>query len=150
MIRNKLKSKRGISTTLATLLLIVIAIAAVIVTYAWIMTFTGSTSSQAIALLSIENIGFHDSQHIEVTLRNSGTADARVEAVFVGTLASDLVLQSSSDLEYDPDTQIVVRGSSLNITIAQSWTYGTLYHFNIATKEGITVLFQARAPSMAT
>ena len=46
-MKNVLKAKKGISPILATLLLIVIAVSAVIVTYAWVMTFTGSTTSQA-------------------------------------------------------------------------------------------------------
>ena len=59
MMKNILKSKRGISPILATLLLIVIAVAAVIVTYAWVITFTGSTTSQAGAVLTIDNVRFH-------------------------------------------------------------------------------------------
>jgi flagellin-like protein len=136
------KSKRGISPTLATLLLIVIAVAAVIVTYAWVMTFTGSTTDQTGALLTVENVRFQDSKYIEVTLRNSGTDDAKVESVFVGTSASNLVLQESNDVTYNPDTQIVVAGSTLNITLTESWTDGTTYHFKIATEEGFTVPFQ--------
>jgi flagellin-like protein len=150
MIRNILKSKRGISPILATLLLIVIAAAAVIVTYAWVMTFTGSTSNQSGALLGVKSVRFYDSQYIEVILRNSGTADAKVEAVYIGTSTSDLAILDSSNVEYHPDTQIVVTGASLNITITESWTAEETYQFNIATEEGITVLFQGKAPSMAT
>ena len=58
-MKSILKSKRGISPILATLLLIVIAVAAVIVTYAWVMTFTSSTTNSAGAVLGIENIRFY-------------------------------------------------------------------------------------------
>jgi flagellin-like protein len=146
MMKNILKSKRGISPILATLLLIVIAVAAVIVTYAWVMTFTGSTTSQAGAVLSLENVRFYNittTDYIEVTLRNSGTADATVASVYVGTSDSNLALQST--LNYDPSTQIVVQGSSLNITITYDWTDGTTYHFNIVTEEGLTYPFQREA-----
>lgn len=138
------KSNKGISPILATLLLIVIAVAAVIVTYAWIMTFTESTKTPA-AVLSVENVRFHDFQYIEVILRNSGTSNAKVESIYVGTLVSNLVLQESSDVSYNPDSQIVVAGSTLNITITESWTHGIIYHFNIATDEGLTVPFQREA-----
>jgi len=37
--KNMLKSKKAISPILATLLLIVIAVAAIVVTYAWVMTY---------------------------------------------------------------------------------------------------------------
>jgi len=143
-MRKILNLKRGISPILATLLLIVIAFAAVIVTYAWVMTFSGSTSDPA-TLLTVENVGFHDSQCIEVTLRNSGSGDAKIESVYVGASASNLVLKGSSDVAYDPDTQIVVAGSTLKITIIEFWTHGTNYHFKITTEEGLTVQFQREA-----
>jgi flagellin-like protein len=138
------KSKKGISPISATLLLIVIAVVAVAVTYAWVMTFTGSTTGQA-AVLTVENVRFHDFQYIEVTLRNSGNSDAKVESVYVGTSASNLARQGGSYVEYKPDTQIVVAGSTLNITITYSWTDGIIYHFNIATEEGLNVPFQREA-----
>jgi hypothetical protein len=70
--------------------------------------------------------------------------------VYIGTSTSDLAILDSSNVEYHPDTQIVVTGASLNITITESWTAEETYQFNIATEEGITVLFQGKAPSMAT
>ncbi|UCC57602.1 MAG: hypothetical protein JSW14_04260 [Candidatus Bathyarchaeum sp.] len=145
MMKSILKLKRGISPILATLLLIVIAVAAVIVTYAWVMTFTGSTTSQAGAVLTVDNVRFYTSgsDFVEVTLRNSGTGDAKVEAVYVGTSDSNLALQSS--VSYDPNSQIVVAGSSLNVTITYDWTDGTTYYFKMATEEGLTVPFQREA-----
>ena len=145
-MRNVLKSKKGISPILATLLLIVIAVAAVIVTYAWVMTFTGSTTSQAGAILNLENVRFYNissTDYIEITLRNSGTADATVASVYVGTSDSNLVLQSN--ISYDPSSQIIVQGSSLNITVTYDWIDGTAYHFNIITEEGLTYPFQREA-----
>jgi len=43
MARSLMKSKRAISPILATLLLIVIAVAAIVVTYTWIMTYIAGT-----------------------------------------------------------------------------------------------------------
>ena len=141
-MRNILKSKKGISPILATLLLIVIAVAAVIVTYAWVMTFTGSTTSQAGAVLSVENVRFHTG-YVEVILRNSGTSDAKVESVYAGTSDSALILQSG--VSYTPSSQIVVAGSSLNVTITYSWTDGTRYYFKMGTEEGLSLPFSAEA-----
>ncbi len=147
-MRNILKSKKGISPILATLLLIVIAVAAVIVTYAWVLTFTGSTTSQAGAVLTHENVRFYNvstTDYIEVTLRNSGTSDAKVEAVYVGTSDSDLILQSSVSVSYSPTSQIIVAGSSLTITITHDWTDGTRYYFKMVTEEGINYPFSVEA-----
>jgi flagellin-like protein len=145
-MNNILKSKKGISPILATLLLIVIAVAAVIITYAWVMTFTGSTTSKGGAVLNLENVRFYNvlsSDHVEITLRNSGTADATVASVYVGTSDSNLALQST--VSYDPSSQIIAQGSSLNITITYDWTDNTTYFFNIATEEGLTYTFQREA-----
>jgi flagellin-like protein len=141
-----MKSKRGISPILATLLLIIIAVAAVIVTYAWVMTFTGSTTSQEVAVLTVENIRFHtveSTDYVEAIIRNSGTANAKIDAVYAGTSDSAMTLQSS--VSYSPSSQIVTAGSSLNVTITYDWTDGTRYYFKTATEEGFSLAFNAEA-----
>jgi len=139
------KSKKGISPILATLLLIVIAVSAVIVTYAWVMTFTGSTTSQAGAILSLDNYRFYENtdDYVEITLRNSGTSDAKVETVYAGTSESNLISQTIDS--YSPSTQIVSEGETLTITIQFDWDDGTRYYFNVATEEGISYTFSREA-----
>jgi flagellin-like protein len=147
-MKNILKSKKGISPILATLLLIVIAVSAVIVTYAWVMTFTGNTTSQAGAILTVENIRFYgDGGSIEIILRNSGTADATVDTVYFGTSSSDLVKQATGSLVFDPASRIIATGSTVNIGIlgADIWTDGETYYFNIGTEEGINLPFNREA-----
>ena len=63
MNKNMLKSKKAISPILATLLLIVIAVAAIVVTYAWIMTYMSSTTQQASEILYNENVRFVQQHH---------------------------------------------------------------------------------------
>ena len=140
------KSKKGISPILATLLLIVIAVAAVIVTYAWVMTFTASTTSQAGAILTSENVRFYSADDVEITVRNSGTSDAKVVEVYQGTVSASLEKQSSVD--YDPTTQIVGAGSSILIDfrLDDDWESGTRYYFKVVTEEGFSLPFSAEAP----
>ncbi len=145
-MRSIFKSKKGISPILATLLLIVIAVAAVIVTYAWVMTFTGSTTSQAGAVLTVENVRFYGSDDIEIVIRNSGTSDAKVAEVYHGTSASDLQRISSSDIDYNPTSQIASAGSSLEIDIEDTdWDSGTRYYFKVVTEEGLNIPFDREA-----
>jgi flagellin-like protein len=146
-MRTMLKSKKGISPILATLLLIVIAVAAVIVTYAWVMTFTGSTTSQAGAMLNVENVRFYGSgDNVEIVIRNSGTADAEVAEVYLGTASSDLQKVSSGDIDYDPSSQIISAGSSLEIDIDNAgWASGTRYYFKVVTEEGLSIPFSEEA-----
>lgn len=145
-MKKMLKSKEGISPILATLLLIVIAVAAVIVTYAWIMTFTGTTTSQSGAVLSVENVRYWNDTgtlKVDITIRNSGTADAKVATVYQGTSSSNL--QTVSSVTYDPDTQMVSEGSSLKITFSLSWEDGTRYYFKVVTEEGYNLPFSEEA-----
>ena len=142
-----LKSKKGISPILATLLLIVIAVAAVIVTYAWVMTFTASTTSQAGAILKVDNVRFYtevSTDYVEVILRNSGTGDAQVDTVYAGTTVSNLETQTA--VAYSPSSLgIVTACSTLNVTITYDWTDGTTYHFKMTTEEGFEIPFRREA-----
>ncbi len=146
-MRGMLKSKKGISPILATLLLIVIAVAAVIVTYAWVMTFTASTTSQAGAMLTVENVRFNDSgDNVEIVIRNSGTTDAEVVEVYLGEASSDLQKVISGEIAYDPISQIISAGSSLEIDIDADWDSGTRYYFKVVTEEGLSIPFSEEAP----
>jgi len=145
-MKKMLKSKEGISPILATLLLIVIAVAAVIVTYAWVMTFTSSTTGQSGAFFGLENTRFYNDSgtfKVDITIRNSGTADAKVVEVYQGTSSSDL--ETVSSVTYDPTTQMVSEGSSLTITFNLSWTDGTRYYFKVVTEAGYVFPFSEEA-----
>jgi flagellin-like protein len=149
IILNKmLKAKKGISPILATLLLIVIAVAAVIVTYAWVMTFTTSTTSQAGALLSEANTRFYNTttKYISITLLNSGTADAKMTKVYIGIEAQNLV-DVTSTVDFTPDTNIVkANGGSINATWAYAWASGQRYYFKFITEAGLQYPFDRVAP----
>jgi flagellin-like protein len=145
-MRTILNSKKGISPILATLLLIVIAVAAVIVTYAWVMTFTGSTTGQAGAVLTVENVRFYtqgSTDRVEIVIRNSGTNDATIAEVYRGTSASDLQQQSS--VTYDPSSRLVAEGESIKITFNYNWASGTKYYFKVVTEEGLNIPFDREA-----
>ena len=145
-MRSIIKSKKGISPILATLLLIVIAVAAVIVTYAWVITFTGSTTGDADVLLSPENIRFYSADDIEITIRNAGTADAKIVTVYQGPSTSELQVEDVRS--YDPDTQICAAGSAIVIQIRldDDWESGTRYHFKVVTEGSYSLPFSAVAP----
>jgi flagellin-like protein len=133
-----LKTKKGISPILATLLLIVIAVAAIIVTYAWVMTFTTTTTGQAGAVLNIENVRFYNASgtlKVDITISNAGTSDAKVASVYNGTSSSNLA--STSSVTYNPTNQVISTGSSITITISPfTWTTGTRYYFKVTTVAG--------------
>lgn len=139
-----LKSREGISPILATLLLIVIAVAAIIITYAWVITFTGSTTSQAGILLRKDAV-YWQPGNVTLYIRNTGISDAEVSAVYMGTSASNLEEQIAT---YDPTTKFVEKegGSTLEIYITYSWTTKETYHFRVAPTVGESLYFQETAP----
>jgi flagellin-like protein len=144
-MKKMLKSKEGISPILATLLLIVIAVAAVIVTYAWVMTFTSSTTSQAGVFLRKDTLSWPTNNTIILYVRNTGTEDGLIDAVYVGTSAQNLVKQTN--VTYSPSTGLVeADGGTVTITIAYSWTSKATYYFQVAPKVGSALEFNENAP----
>jgi len=135
-----LKSKKGISPILATLLLIVIAVAAVIVTYAWVMTFTGSQTQQAGVFLTKENISWA-SGSITVVIRNTGTANGKVMAAYLGTSSVNLTPVTMS-----PTSGTVNAGSSASFTLTETWASNTRYYFKFATDTPATLEFSEQSP----
>ena len=144
-----LKAKKGISPILATLLLIVIAVAAVIVTYAWVMTFTTTQTGQAGAIISEANTRFYNvstTKYIGITLMNSGTADAKITAVYLGTSSANLEDVTTS-VTFNPTTKIVVaNGGSIITTWSYDWVSGQRYYFKFITEAGQQIPFDRVAP----
>jgi flagellin-like protein len=141
-MEKNLKSRKGISPILATLLLIVIAVAAVIITYAWIMTFTGSEE----AVLTVDYVKFYTQEsndRIEFIIKNVGTADAKVAEVYQGATSSDL--NQISSVTYEPSSQLIKEGSSLTITVDINWESEKIYYFKVVTEEGISLHFSEEA-----
>ena len=83
----KLRSRRGISPILATLLLIVIAVAAVVITYAWIMTYTTTvTGAENLGVMSISK---YNATAYFVLVKNWGTVNTTVVNVMIGGSAGN-------------------------------------------------------------
>jgi flagellin-like protein len=134
-----LKSKRGISPILATLLLIVIAVAAIVVTYAWVITFTGSTTGQAGVILNKDAVNWQAS-NVTIYVRNSGISDAVIDSVYIGTSYENLVKQTS--VTYDLPSKVVAsNGGTITVTVTFSGVEHTVYYFKIAPLEGAPLQF---------
>lgn len=148
-IKKFLNSKKAISPILATLLLIVIAVAAIVVTYAWITTYMGSATSSAGVLLYKENVRF-DTDITEITIGNSGTENTQIVRVWLGNSSTNMM-----DVTDDTD---IASGTNLNagniatITvnwpndIDSTWTEGANYYFRIVPASGQFLEFQEQAP----
>ena len=159
MIR-KLTSKKGISPILATLLLIAIAVAAAIISYAWIITFVSTQTQQSGAVLVLENRRFYSvgstNNRTEIIIRNTGTSSAKIVAVYWSSSSFSALAKLNTD-EYtlSPSTGMVNAESSITITvkwgvsegiITGNWTSGSTYYFKTVTRAGQYLEFPAKAP----
>ncbi|MBC7130426.1 hypothetical protein H5T51_04295, partial [Candidatus Bathyarchaeota archaeon] len=81
---NPSKAHKGISPILATLLLVVIAVAAALISYAWIMSYLTATGEQAGVTLSKDAVSWLNSTDykIVVYVRNTCTSQAKISAIY--------------------------------------------------------------------
>ena len=146
MAKKLLKSRRGISPILATLLLIVIAVAAVVVTYAWLMTYMSSQTGKAEVSLYKANVNFIDgsTKKIKVDIGNSGDSDTNIVKIYLGTDKGSLTEQTN----LSPSLPVSLAANSIvSITITYNWHTSTTYYFKIISSSGQTLEFQEQAPT---
>jgi len=140
-----LKSRKGISPILATLLLIVIAVAAIVVTYAWVITFTGNVTGQDVQLRKVNTYWNSTANTITVDLSNQGTADGKIDSVYIGTSATNLNLQGS--VTYDPEPPIIASHGTISIVLSFTWEFNREYYFKIHPEVGVDCEFQETSPA---
>ncbi|MCW4015081.1 MAG: DUF2341 domain-containing protein [Candidatus Bathyarchaeota archaeon] len=120
----RLRCKKAISPILATLLLIVIVVAAAIAAYAWVQGSATSQMTQASGFMIIENVRFYDEDTVELTIRNTGTANFDVAAVYINGETHSVTQQVQS------------KGSS-TFEIDYAWELATEYDVKVATTSGL-------------
>jgi flagellin-like protein len=135
------KSKKAISPILATLLLVVIAVAAIVVTYAWVMTYTGHLFGQAGVVLYSANVNFYgNGTKIDIDVGNSGTSGTTIIQVYIGTSSSSLDNQTVTP-------EPLLAGQTQRITVNYSWQLGVTYYFKVLTSTGQSLPWSEPAPS---
>ena len=126
------KSRRAISPILATLLLVVIAVAAIVVTYAWVMTYMTNIGNQAGVRMYEVGVNFYNASNvdmIDVVVGNSGTSNTQIIGLYVGT--------SSSYMQDMNITALPLPASNTQtITVDYNWTVGTSYYFKVVSSSG--------------
>jgi archaeal type IV pilus assembly protein PilA len=135
-------SKKAISPILATLLLVVIAVSAIVMTYAWMNSYMGNTTSNASVMPYKANVAFLQSgKSITIDIGNSGTADTQIIGVYVGTSESSATVQQTT-----PTSLPLKAGSIESFKVTYTWTAGETYYFKIVTSSGQPLSFQEQAP----
>jgi len=142
--RKLFRSKKAISPILATLLLIVIAVAAIVITYAWITMYMGSTTQQAGVMLHPANVNFNaTSGTITIDVQNTGTSDTKISAVYIGTSSSTASLQTTTETL----PLSLGAGDIETVTIEDfDWDMGESYYFKVVPTVGAALTFTEQAP----
>jgi len=150
LTKNMLKSKKGISPILATLLLIVIAVAAIVVTYAWIMTYMTSAGQQAGVMPYKENIYWNSTDATTyITIGNSGTTNTKIVRLWIGTSQNNLLNVTASTnigsgIPLNAKSVATIKLSWPN-DLANAWTPGSYYYFQVVTETGMLGPFPEQA-----
>jgi len=155
-MNKNLRSSRAVSPVIASLLLIAIAVAASVVTYSWIMSMVQTQGSKAQTAIQIEEVLFGNTttgKHtaIKITVRNTGSTTATIEAVYVYKSETQLVRKDSIDYSISSKSTGIF---SLEDASSQTWTdytpslgsspdssrrYVTTLDFDLLTATGYTV-----------
>ncbi|RLF08115.1 MAG: hypothetical protein DRJ64_01705 [Thermoprotei archaeon] len=114
-------NKRGVSPVIAVLLLVVIAVAAAVLTYIWILSYTGTLQQQSGTEQLQERIKIDGVQvsgnTLTIYVRNIGDVKVNITSAYL--LRNDNVLKSNTGLnvEIDPgqvDSSIQLTGVTLD------------------------------------
>lgn len=93
---------KGVSPVIAVLLLIVIAVAASVITYSWITWFLTSQQQQAASMIRIEEVDLSrvvTEEEVTIYIRNIGTVKVTIDVVYVNGTRWDI---TGSSVTIDP------------------------------------------------
>jgi flagellin-like protein len=140
LIKRMMRFKKGISPILATLLLVVIAVAAIVVTYTWIMMYTGHLTGQAGVILYKSNVRFYgNGTRIDIDIGDSGTSDTNIIQVYIGESASSMDNQTITPV-------LLTAGSVQRIGVDYYWQPVTICYFKVVSSTGQSLQW-SEAPS---
>jgi len=133
-VRNLLRNRRGITPVLSSLLLMVIAVAAMSIAITATYVITDNLHDTMGERYVAEDVWFRTGQ-ISIYLRNVGKVSIKIAAVYVNHKPQAF---TSTELEVDDH-------GWLNVTY--SWSSDSVYHINVVTSRGTKVVDYYMSPS---
>jgi len=133
--------RAGVSPVIATLLLIVIAVAAAVLAYIWIIGYQGTLTQQASTAQLQERIKIEAVEYtgtsLKVYVRNIGDVKVNISAVYVydpsGTvLAKSILTPSQYSIDPGKVTDTTPQSPTVTVTLAP----GTTYTVKVVTVKG--------------
>jgi flagellin-like protein len=132
--------RRGVSPVIATLLLIVIAVAAAVLTYIWVTGYMGTLQSQAGAQQVQERIKIEaiDITNNKVYIRNIGETKVTIAAVYlINSTTGSIITNTTTATDISPgDLQ------SVGLTLGTYMKSGATYIVKAVTKKGTEATYQ--------
>jgi hypothetical protein len=136
MLIRLFRNKRGVSPVLSSLLLTVVAVAAMAIATTATYVITSNLRETMSERAVIEDIWFNNETHtIDVFLRNTGKTAIRVTAVYVNHTSQFFTNQLDFEI-----------GQGHWLKILDPWVSVGLYHVNIVTTRGTHLEEYATAP----
>lgn len=136
-----LKENRGISTFIAVLLLMVLAVSAGVVLYAYTMGYLGNLGgTQTPGAMSVDTAKLNATTNVMTAyIRNVGTSSISIDTVYV---AGEQIASGSVSVNPDP----IQEGSVANVTITFSAsTSGRTYEVKLIAKDNTMLVFNVKA-----
>lgn len=100
-------------------------------------------TQQAGVMLVKENVSWPTSSSIAIVIRNTGTSNGKITAVYVGTSGTNLTSATVSS----PSLPATVNaGASQSFTITYTWDANTRYYFKFSTDTPATLEFSEKSP----
>jgi hypothetical protein len=135
MFKRLLRDKRAITPVLSSLLLTVVAVAAMAIATSATYMITSNLKDNMSERAIVEDVWFKDATHISVYVRNIGKVAIRVSAVYVNHASQSF--NSPFRLELN-------KHSWLNLEY--SWSSEELYYIDIVTNRGTHIAGYYKAP----
>jgi len=136
------KSVKAISPVIATLMLLLLAVAAGVVVYAYVMGWLGGStkgSSTAQGELSLDYaVANATSNTINAYVRNVGGVSLTVEYAYVSNTQIDI-----TDVTIAPEAV-----GTVTISVSSGLTAGTTYEVKLTCDDGTSLVFNEKAESL--
>jgi len=134
MILKLTRTRKAISPIIAALLLIVVSVAAAIVTYSWVMSMVGSKSEQAQTSIRIDDVQFYrntenSNDSIKVSVRNTGPKAAVIQTIYIykGTSVGGEVPDAMISQPFKEDLSVLTAYTIKVVTFDGFEVQGTYY-----------------------
>jgi hypothetical protein len=135
------KEHRGISTFIAVLLLMVLAVSAGVVLYTYTMGYLGNLGgTQTPGAMSVDTAKLNATTNVMTAyIRNVGTSSISIDTVYV---AGEQIASGSVSVNPDP----IQEGSVANVTVTFSAsTSGRTYEVRLIAKDNTMLVFNVKA-----